>query len=50
MEQESDINLIVIGALATITQRIGTETGELGNKRTNGDHPNYCIINIGQKF
>ena len=23
---------------------IGKETGRLGNKRTNGDHPNYSII------
>ena len=22
--------------------------GGLGNKRTNGDHPNYCIIEINQ--
>ena len=29
-------------------QRIGTRTGGLGNKKTNGDHPNYSIIEIGQ--
>ena len=30
-------------------QRINKETGGLGNKRTtNGDHPNYCIIEIVQ--
>ena len=29
-------------------QRIGTKTGKFGNKRTNGDHPNYSIIEIGQ--
>ena len=28
-------------------QRIGSRTGELGNKRTNGDHPNYSIKEIG---
>ena len=28
--------------------RIGTRTGGLGNKRTSGDHPNYCIIVMGQ--
>ena len=22
--------------------------GGVGNKRTSGDHPNYCIIEIGQ--
>ena len=25
-----------------------TGTGRLGNKRRNGDHPNYSIIKIGQ--
>ena len=29
-------------------KRIGGETGELGNKRTRGDHPDYTIIKIGQ--
>ena len=29
-------------------QRIGSGTGGLRNKRTSGDHPNYCIIEIGQ--
>ena len=29
-------------------QRIGTETRGLGNKRTGRDHPNYCIVGIGQ--
>ena len=29
-------------------QRIDTWTGGLGNKKTSGDHPNYCIIEIGQ--
>ena len=28
------------------SQRIGTGTGGLGNKRTNGDHPNDFIIKI----
>ena len=37
---------IVTGALGT--QTIGKRTGGLGNIRTNGDHPNYCIIEIGQ--
>ena len=27
---------------------ISTNAGELGNNRTTGDHPNYCIIGIGQ--
>ena len=29
-------------------QRFGKGTGGLGNKRTNGDHPNYNFIKIGQ--
>ena len=29
-------------------QRIGTGTGEFGNKRTSGNHPNYSIVEIGQ--
>ena len=29
-------------------QRFGTRTGGLGNCRTNGDHPNYSIVEIGQ--
>ena len=32
---------VVIGVL-------GTNTGELGNKRTSGDHPNYSKAKIGQ--
>ena len=35
---------IVIGALGS-HRKINKGTG---NKRTNGDHPNYCIIEIGQ--
>ena len=27
---------------------IDTGTGWLENKRTRGDHPNYCVIKIGQ--
>ena len=29
-------------------QRIGTGTGGLGNKKTSGEHPNYCIAEISQ--
>ena len=29
-------------------QRIGTGTGGLGNKRTNGDHPIDSIVEISQ--
>ena len=27
---------------------ITKRTGELGNKTTSGEHPNYCTIEIGQ--
>ena len=42
------IVLIVIGALGTVTKDLVQMTGGLGNKRTSGDHPTYCIIEIGQ--
>ena len=29
-------------------KRIDTGTGGLGNKRTSGDHSNYCIFEIAQ--
>ena len=29
-------------------QRIGKRTGGLVNKKTSVNHPDYCIINIGQ--
>ena len=29
-------------------QRIGKETGKLGDKKTSGDHPDNMIIKIGQ--
>ena len=29
-------------------QRTGTGTGRLGDRRTNGDHPDYHIVEIGQ--
>ena len=34
---------IVIGALGAVTKG----TGGFHNNRTNGDHPNYCIVDIG---
>ena len=39
---------IVIGVLGTVTKRLKKGTEGLGGKRTSGDHPNYCIIKIGQ--
>ena len=38
---------ILISAFGSY-QRIIKGTGGLGNKRTSGDHPNYCIIENGQ--
>ena len=37
---------VLIGALGTTTKGFIRETGELGNKRTCGDHPNYSIAMI----
>ena len=39
---------IVIGALGIVTKRMSTRNGGLENKRTRGDHPSYCIIEISQ--
>ena len=39
---------IVIGALAIVTKRLIKGTRGHENKRTSGDHSNYCIIEIGQ--
>ena len=37
---------VVISALCTVTKGLKKGTGGLGNKRTSGDDPNYCIIEI----
>ena len=42
------ITPIVIRSLSTVTKGFIRGTGELGNKKTSGDHPNNSIINIGQ--
>ena len=39
---------IVIGALGTITKRIDTKTGRLGNKRMSGNHPNYRTVETSE--
>ena len=39
---------IIISALGTVTERIGTGIGGLGTKRTSGNYPEYNIIEIGQ--
>ena len=42
------ITPIVIGSLGTVDEALVKGTRGLGNKRTDGDHPNYCITEIGQ--
>ena len=39
--------LTVIVSLGS-QKRIGTGSREHGNNRTSGDHPDFCIIEIGQ--
>ena len=38
---------IVLGAVGTVTKGFVKRRGH-GNKRTNGDNPNYRIIDVGQ--
>ena len=49
MEHESDSDTNHNWNALYSHQRIGTGTEGLGNKRTSGDHPNYSIVEIGQK-
>ena len=37
-----------MSALGTVIKRISRVTGGLGNKRTNKDHVNYSIVEIGE--
>ena len=39
---------IIIGTFGTVTKRLIKGLRGLGNKKTSGDHLNYCIIEIGQ--
>ena len=48
VEHESDVYTNCIWCSWYSHQRIYKGTGGLGNKRMSGDHPNYCIIEIGQ--
>ena len=48
MEHEGDGETICGWWTWNNSQRIGTETGGLGKKRTSSDHSNYSIIKIGQ--
>ena len=47
MEKESDGDGNFKRSTWNNPQRIVKETGRLGNKRTNGDHPKYSIFEIG---
>ena len=47
MEYESNGDTTCYWCIQHSYQRIGTETGGLGNKRTSGNHPNNRIIKIG---
>ena len=39
---------IVIGALGTIPKVLVKGVGRVRNRRTSRNHPNYCIVKIGQ--
>ena len=43
------VMLLVISMLGNDPERISKKDGRVGNQRTNRDHPNYNIIEIGQK-
>ena len=47
VEHESEDNTNFNRCSCYSHQRISTRTGWDGNKRSSGDHPNYCIIEIG---
>ena len=48
MEHESDGDVNCIQSARYSHQKIGTDTGRLGNKRKSGDHPNNSIVEIDQ--
>ena len=48
MEHESDGDTNCNWCACYSHQRIDKESEVLGNKRTNGDYPNYGIVEIGQ--
>ena len=47
MKHESDGDTNCYWSTRHSHQRIGTGAGGHGNKRMNGDHPNYIIVEIG---
>ena len=50
MEHEGGGDTICNWRTQHSNQRIGKRIGELGNKRTNGDHPSYSIVQIGIEY
>ena len=48
LEYDGDGNTNCNWCARNSRQSIGIGTGRLRNKRTNGDHPNYSIVDIGQ--
>ena len=50
MEHESENNTNCDRCSWYSHQKVRTRTGGLGNKMTSGDHPNNCIIEIGQNI
>ena len=48
MEHEDDADTSCNWHIWNYSQRLGKETGKLGNKRKSGDNPENSIIKIGQ--
>ena len=48
MEHEGDGDNKYNRSTRDSRQRTGTGIGGIGNKRTSGDHPNNCIVEIDQ--
>ena len=44
------MTVIVIIALRTLPQRLRKGTRRAGSQTTNGDHPNYSIVEIGHNI
>ena len=48
MKYESDVDTNCNRCAQYNHQRIGKRTSGIGNKSTNGDHPKYSTVKIGQ--
>ena len=48
MKHEGDGGTYYIWRTWHVLERIGTETGGIGNQRKNRDHLDYSIVEIGQ--